>query len=132
VLPDADLDLVGDALLRSCLRNTGQTCFVSARMVVTRERYDEVVSLAAATVSAATVGDPLEAATVFGPLATAAQRDVVLGYVRSGIEAGARVVAGGEVAAPFGGRRDSGLGVEYGVEGLGEYLTSQSVHRRRR
>ena len=33
--------------------------------------------------------------------------------------------------APFGGRHDSGLGVEYGIEGLSAYLTTQSVHRRR-
>ncbi|MFI7480892.1 aldehyde dehydrogenase family protein [Kocuria sp. M1R5S2] len=33
-------------------------------------------------------------------------------------------------AAPFGGRGDSGLGVEFGVEGLRAYLTYQSVHRR--
>jgi aldehyde dehydrogenase (NAD+) len=221
VLPDADLDLFESALLRSCLRNTGQTCFVSARIVVTKERYSEVVERAAATVTAATVGDPFDVDTVFGPLATAAQREVVLGYIRSGIDEGARVAAGGDVAAPFdrgswvaptvfadvepgmriareeifgpvlsilraedvddavalanatdfglggivfggdearafdvarrvdtgsiglgffasnpaapfGGRRDSGLGVEYGVEGLDEYLTPQSVHRRGR
>jgi len=221
VLPDADLEQVGAALLRSCLRNTGQTCFVSARMVVTRELYDDVVELAAQTVAAAPVGDPLDGATVFGPVAVAAQRDVVLGYIRSGLQEGARAVTGGDVAAPFeagwwvtptvfadvephmriareeifgpvlsilraedvedavdlanstefglggvvfggdearsfdvarridtgsiglgffasnpaapfGGRRDSGLGVEYGVEGLHEYLTPQSVHRRRR
>ena len=34
--------------------------------------------------------------------------------------------------APFGGRHDSGLGVEYGIEGLNAYLTPQSVHRRSR
>lgn len=33
-------------------------------------------------------------------------------------------------AAPFGGRHDSGLGVEYGVEGLAAYLTYKSIHRR--
>ena len=220
VLPEVDLDALGGVLLRSCLRNTGQTCYISSRIVTTPERYDEVVELAAAAVSAAAVGDPLDASTVFGPLATAAQRDTVRGYVRSGIEEGARVVAGGDVApafphgswavptvfadvepgmriareeifgpvlsilrandvddaiaianatefglggivfgrdeeqsfavarridtgsvglnfftsnpaAPLGGRRDSGLGVEYGVEGLAQYLTSQSVHRRR-
>ena len=31
--------------------------------------------------------------------------------------------------APFGGRHDSGLGLEYGIEGLAAYLTPQSVHR---
>ncbi len=33
-------------------------------------------------------------------------------------------------AAPFGGRHDSGLGVEYGVEGLMQYVTYKSIHRR--
>jgi aldehyde dehydrogenase (NAD+) len=37
---------------------------------------------------------------------------------------------GSNHAAPFGGRHDSGLGVEYGIEGLQAYLTYQSVHRR--
>jgi aldehyde dehydrogenase (NAD+) len=32
-------------------------------------------------------------------------------------------------AAPFGGRHDSGLGVEYGVAGLGAYLAYKSIHR---
>ncbi len=33
------------------------------------------------------------------------------------------------LAAPFGGRHGSGLGVEYGVEGLAAYLTCKSIHR---
>ena len=33
-------------------------------------------------------------------------------------------------AAPFGGRHDSGLGVEYGIEGLDAYLSYKSIHRR--
>jgi len=218
VLPDADLDLLSAGLIRSCLRNTGQTCYISTRLIVTPERYDEVVELVGATVAAAQVGDPLDPATVFGPVATAAQRDSVLGHIRAGIREGARVVVGGDVEppldggsyvtptvfadvqrdhsiaqeeifgpvitilpardvddavaiangtrfglggivfgrdedaafqvarrvdtgsiginffasnhyAPFGGRHDSGLGVEYGIEGLEAYLVPQSVHR---
>jgi aldehyde dehydrogenase (NAD+) len=34
-------------------------------------------------------------------------------------------------AAPFSGRKDSGLGVEFGPEGLASYQVFQSVHRRR-
>ncbi|MGW1680978.1 aldehyde dehydrogenase family protein [Saccharopolyspora sp. NPDC002376] len=33
-------------------------------------------------------------------------------------------------SAPFGGRHDSGLGVEYGIEGLSAYLAYKSIHRR--
>lgn len=32
-------------------------------------------------------------------------------------------------SAPFGGRHDSGLGTEYGVEGLNAYLAYKSIHR---
>jgi aldehyde dehydrogenase (NAD+) len=35
-------------------------------------------------------------------------------------------------SAPFGGRHDSGLGTEYGIEGLGAYLTYKSIHRKSR
>lgn len=221
VMPDADLDAISGVLLRSCARNTGQTCYISTRLIATPERYDALVEMVAATVSAAAVGDPLDAATVFGPVASAAQRDVVRGYIRVGVDEGARAVVGGDVAppfeagwfvaptvfadvrrdmriaqeeifgpvitilpardvddavaianstrfglggivfgrdedaafqvarrvdtgsvginffasnhhAPFGGRHDSGLGVEYGIEGLSAYLAPQSVHRRMR
>lgn len=219
VLPDADLDEMGEVLIRSCLRNTGQTCYIATRIIATPERYDEVVDLVAATVAAARIGDPLAVDTVFGPVASAAQRDAVRGHVRSAVAEGARVVVGGDVpppfelgswvtptvfadvgprtriaqeevfgpvltilraddlddaidianatefglggivfggdgeqgfevarridtgsvgldffaanpSAPLGGHRSSGVGVEYGPEGLAQYLIPQSVHRR--
>jgi aldehyde dehydrogenase (NAD+) len=221
VLPDADLDAMSRVLIRSCLRNTGQTCYISTRIIVAPERYDEVVDMVSATVAAAPVGDPLDPATVFGPVASFEQRDRVVALIRSGVAEGARVVVGGDIpepfaggafvaptvfaevtsdmriareeifgpvvtihraksvddavdiandtrfglggivfgsdedaalrvarrvdtgsiginffasnhVAPFGGRHDSGLGVEYGLEGLSAYLTPQSVHRRAR
>ncbi|MCE0761963.1 aldehyde dehydrogenase family protein [Pseudonocardia kujensis] len=36
---------------------------------------------------------------------------------------------GSNAAAPFAGHRDSGLGVEFGLEGIEEYLALTSVHR---
>jgi aldehyde dehydrogenase (NAD+) len=36
---------------------------------------------------------------------------------------------GSSAAAPFAGHKDSGLGVEFGLEGIHEYLTLTSVHR---
>ena len=221
VLPDADLDAMSAVLLRSCMRNTGQTCYISTRLIATAERYDALVDMVTATVGAASVGDPLDPATVFGPVATAAQRDGVRALIRAGVAEGARATLGGDVDPPFeigsfvaptvfadvmpdmriaqeevfgpvvtilrardvdhavaianstrfglggivfgadedaalrvarrvdtgsicinffgsnhfepfGGRLDSGLGVEYGIEGLSAYLTPQSVNRRRR
>jgi aldehyde dehydrogenase (NAD+) len=36
---------------------------------------------------------------------------------------------GSNLAAPFGGWKDSGIGIEYGPEGVAAYTRMQSVHR---
>jgi aldehyde dehydrogenase (NAD+) len=228
VLPDADLDAMSRVLIRSAMRNTGQTCYISTRILAPASRYREVVDMAGAVIAAAPQGDPLDPATVFGPSATKSQFETVMGYVESGLAEGARAVTGGRAAslggslgggffveptvfadvtpsmrvareeifgpvltilkyddaspsrgvdeavalanntefglgglvfsadpeaalavadrvdtgsiginffasnhsAPFGGRHDSGLGTEYGIEGLGAYLTYKSIHRK--
>jgi len=217
LLPDVDLDRLAPILVRTCLRNTGQTCYVSSRLLVPDGRHDEIVERVARVVAAAPVGDPFAERTVFGPLATAAQYQKVLGHLADARDEGAVAVTGGgpapgpgwfveptvltgvrpdmrvareEVfgpvlpvlryetveeaielanatpfglggtvfsadpdaamavaermntgsvglgffasnhAAPFGGRGDSGLGTEYGPEGLAAYLAPKSIHRR--
>lgn len=222
VLPDTDLDAMSRVLVRSCMRNTGQTCYISTRILAPAARYDEVVEMVTATIAAGRQGDPLDPGTMFGPSATAAQFKTVMEYVESGHAEGARATTGGRAAtlggglddgyfveptvfadvepsmrisreeifgpvlsvlkyntvdeavalanntefglgglvfgedpdaalavadridsgsvginffasnhaAPFGGRHDSGLGTEYGIEGLNAYLTYKSIHRR--
>jgi aldehyde dehydrogenase (NAD+) len=221
VLEDFDPEVLRSSLIRSCLRNTGQTCYISTRILAPASRYDEVVELVRSVVAEAAWGDPLDSETVFGPSATASQAATVREYLDSGVAEGARAVVGGPSApvpaglpadgswvpptvfadvtpdmrvareeifgpvltilkydtvdeaialandtsfglggivfggdveaatavatrmdtgsvgvnffasnhnAPFGGRHDSGLGTEYGWEGLGAYLSYQSVH----
>jgi aldehyde dehydrogenase (NAD+) len=245
VLPDADLAAMAKVLIRSSMRNTGQTCYISTRILAPASRYEEVVEMARSVIAAAPQGDPLDEATVFGPSATKSQFETVMGYVESGLAEGARAATGGRAAsfagasgggssegasgegaaggleggffveptvfadvtpemtvareeifgpvltilkyddaapgggvdeavalanntefglgglvfssdpekalavadrvdtgsiginffasnhsAPFGGRHDSGLGTEYGIEGLGAYLTYKSIHRK--
>jgi acyl-CoA reductase-like NAD-dependent aldehyde dehydrogenase len=36
---------------------------------------------------------------------------------------------GSNLAAPFGGWKDSGLGMEYGPEAIGAYVRMKSIHR---
>lgn len=224
VLPDADLDQMESVLVRSSMRNTGQTCYIATRILAPVSRYDAVVDMVTRTIAAAPQGDPFDPATVFGPMASAAQYDVVREYLDAAHAEGARATTGGRVGAgpgyfveptvfadvtpgmriareeifgpvislmryddaapdgglaeaialanntefglgglvfsadlaaaqavaermdtgsvginffasnhnaPFGGRHDSGLGVEYGIEGLSQYLSLKSIHRRR-
>ena len=97
VLDDADLDLetVGQELFTATLLNNGQTCFLGTRVLAPRTRYTEIVELFTAFAESLTVGSSLEEATQLGPLATAAQRDRVEGYIAKGRGDGARITYGG-------------------------------------
>ncbi|GAA2994533.1 aldehyde dehydrogenase family protein [Actinokineospora diospyrosa] len=95
VLDDADLGRAIKIGLANTFINGGQTCTAWTRMLVPADRHDEAVELAVAAAAKYTVGDPLDEATRIGPMASAAQRDRVLGYIRLGVEEGATLAYGG-------------------------------------
>jgi acyl-CoA reductase-like NAD-dependent aldehyde dehydrogenase len=78
-----------------CYLNSGQTCSALTRMLVPRERLQEVEMIAKAVAEASTIGDPFEETTRLGPLVSDTQRDRVRGYIQKGIDEGAKLVAGG-------------------------------------
>jgi acyl-CoA reductase-like NAD-dependent aldehyde dehydrogenase len=55
-----------------------------------------VEQIAVATLPHLKVGDPLEQGNTMGPLVSETQRERVRGYIRKGVEEGAKLVAGGE------------------------------------
>jgi aldehyde dehydrogenase (NAD+) len=98
-------DLEGEALAKAvtdgvqkCYLNSGQTCSALTRMLVPRDRLDEVTEIAARAAETFTPGDPFEATTRLGPLASAAQRDRVRGYIQKGLDEGATLATGGAEA----------------------------------
>jgi aldehyde dehydrogenase (NAD+) len=95
VLEDAPFDKAIPAGVNHCMQNSGQTCSAWTRMLVPRARHDEAVEMAKAQLARLTLGDPFDKSTRLGPLASAAQRDTVLGYIEKGKQEGATVVAGG-------------------------------------
>lgn len=103
VLPDADLNAMSEVLIKSSMRNTGQTCYIATRILAPASRYDDVVDMVTATIAAGKQGDPLDPDTVFGPCATESQYRTVLEYVDSGLAEGARATTGGSAATLSGG-----------------------------
>jgi len=79
----------------NCFLNSGQTCTAWTRMLVSATRSSEAAERAEAAAAKYTVGDPADPETRLGPLVSAAQRDRVRGYIRSGMSDGARLVIGG-------------------------------------
>jgi acyl-CoA reductase-like NAD-dependent aldehyde dehydrogenase len=95
LLDDADFAKAVRSTLNSCFLNSGQTCNALTRMFVPGGRAAEAARLAAEAAGRFVVGDPFAPETKLGPLASAAQRDRVVGYIRKGLDEGARLVTGG-------------------------------------
>jgi acyl-CoA reductase-like NAD-dependent aldehyde dehydrogenase len=66
-------------------------------VLVEKPLYDDVVAQFGDLAGKIKVGDPLDAETQMGSLISGSHRDRVHGFVERGREAGAEVVAGGEV-----------------------------------
>lgn len=96
VLEDADIDdrLIGNAVT-AALWNGGQNCSANMRQFVHRSRKDEFLSGILARVKALKVGDPLDPSTEMGAMISSEHRERVLGYIRSGVQEGAVLAAGG-------------------------------------
>jgi len=80
VFGDADLDAALPFLVNAGIQNAGQTCSASARILVQRPIYDEVVSRMAQRYRGLKVGPSLEDFDV-GPLVSQRQREIVEGYL---------------------------------------------------
>jgi acyl-CoA reductase-like NAD-dependent aldehyde dehydrogenase len=104
ILDDADLEQAVVDGVSKCYLNSGQTCSALTRMLVPRELLGEAEAIAAAVAEKTRVGDPFDPETKLGPLVSEAQRERVRGYIRKGVEEGAKLVAGGE-EAPDGAER---------------------------
>ncbi|MBU9620604.1 aldehyde dehydrogenase [Burkholderia multivorans] len=75
---------------------SGQVCHSLTRIIVPRAKHDRMVDALVEAARGMVLGDPLDDATSMGPLATAAQRDVVERLVAQGVSDGARLAIGGK------------------------------------
>lgn len=101
ILDDANLDAAVKGTVSACMLNSGQTCSAHTRMLVPADRYQEVRALAQAAIARFPIGPSLDEASKLGPLVSAAQRDRVMAFIRTGIAEGADVIAGGDKPPAF-------------------------------
>ena len=98
VLDDADFSKIGKIAVAQAFQNAGQTCSALTRLLVPRDRHDEVVEQVRAAAESYAPGDPTSPDTRLGPLVSDVQRERVRGYIRKGVEEGATLVTGGDEA----------------------------------
>ncbi|HEY3144187.1 MAG TPA: aldehyde dehydrogenase family protein [Acidimicrobiales bacterium] len=101
ILDDADLEQAITDGVGKCYLNSGQTCSALTRMLVPRDKLAQAEEIAARVAETYTAGDPFDASTRLGPLASKQQQDTVRDYIQKGIDEGATLVTGG-VEAPEG------------------------------
>src|SRR5216110_19921 len=95
ILDDADVEKAVSVGIVDALRNGGQACGGLTRVLVPRPKLGIAEEAAASAAASFRLGDPLDPATTMGPMSNKGQRDRVRGYIRTGIDEGARLVVGG-------------------------------------
>jgi succinate-semialdehyde dehydrogenase/glutarate-semialdehyde dehydrogenase len=97
VMPSANLDAAVHNAVRARCINSGQSCIAAKRFLIAESLYDEFETRFVAAMDAMKVGDPALDSTEIGPLATADQVEQLHAQVQSAVQAGGRLLTGGEL-----------------------------------
>jgi 5-carboxymethyl-2-hydroxymuconic-semialdehyde dehydrogenase len=95
VFDDADYDRALDAAVFMIFSNNGERCTAGSRILVQRRIYDRFVADFAARAARLKVGDPLDEATIVGPMISADHLAKVRRYIELGPQEGAELLVGG-------------------------------------
>jgi malonate-semialdehyde dehydrogenase (acetylating)/methylmalonate-semialdehyde dehydrogenase len=96
MLPDAEVNLVADALLGAAYGSAGERCMaISVAVAVGDATADKLVAVLAARVRALRVDHSQNGEADMGPLITATHRAKVVDYIAAGVSEGARLVVDG-------------------------------------
>ena len=95
VFDDADFERALDAAVFMIFSNNGERCTAGSRILVQRGVYAEFVRRFAERAKRLRVGDPLDAATVIGPMISANHLAKVRSYIELGSKEGATLLCGG-------------------------------------
>jgi succinate-semialdehyde dehydrogenase/glutarate-semialdehyde dehydrogenase len=96
VMPSADVAAAAKTAVTARMINNGQSCIAAKRFIVHEKIYDDFMKRFVGGVAALRVGDPMDAKTQVGPLATAQIRDDLEKQVSATVTDGARVLTGGK------------------------------------
>jgi betaine-aldehyde dehydrogenase len=97
VFKGADLEAAVRGTMATIFLNQGQMCVAGSRLLVEDDIHGEFLEALVDKTLRIRLGNGLEPETAMGPLISAAHRERVLGFIAVGLQAGARLAAGGKV-----------------------------------
>jgi aldehyde dehydrogenase (NAD+) len=99
VMDDANLDLAVDGIVWSAFGTSGQRCTATSRVIVHRSLHPELEKRLVERAEALRLGPGWEDETDIGPVINGAALEKIHSYTQIGVDEGARLLTGGEVAA---------------------------------
>ncbi len=98
VMPSANLTDAVATAVKARTANNGQSCIAAKRFIVAEKVADQFEREFVAAMQALRLGDPFDASTDVGPLATADAVTSLHADVQKSVQAGARILTGGKPA----------------------------------
>lgn len=102
VTPNADLDMVVRAVLFGAVGTAGQRCTTTRRLIVHESIVDTLSQRLAKAYASVPIGDPLDASTLVGPLATENAVTSMMAAIDRARAAGGQVLVGGQRRSDIG------------------------------
>ena len=95
IFADCDFDKALATTVQASFLNQGEICLCGSRILVERPIYEKFKTALLAEVSKLKVGDPLQADTKVGAIASKAHFDKVLSYIALAQSEGGKIIQGG-------------------------------------
>lgn len=95
VFPDADFGKAVQMAKYAIFTNAGQMCWAGSRLFLHAEIYDKFLKELKIQTELLKIGIGLDEKTEMGPLVSKEQQQRILNYIKSGLEDGAHLLAGG-------------------------------------
>jgi aldehyde dehydrogenase (NAD+) len=99
VLDDADLDLAVEGIVWSAFGTSGQRCTAASRVIVEDGVYEALAARLVEVAEALRLGAGWEDDTDVGPVINARALEKIHSYTEIGVDEGAKLLTGGEVAS---------------------------------
>ncbi len=99
VFPDADLSKAVRSVKDGIFTNAGQMCWAGSRAFIHESIYDGFVKELVAKASVLKLGPGIEEASGMGPVVSKSRQEMVLGYIKDGVDEGAKLLCGGNKPA---------------------------------
>ncbi|MDQ1409150.1 MAG: succinate-semialdehyde dehydrogenase / glutarate-semialdehyde dehydrogenase [Acidobacteriaceae bacterium] len=96
VMPSANLSDAVATAVKARVGNNGQSCIAAKRFIIAEEIAEKFEQAFVSKMESLKVGDPMDAKTDIGPLATAGAVESLQADVQKSIDAGAKVLTGGK------------------------------------